>query len=147
MNNSTSYNAVIQEYLFMAIKKIMMMLQDGELENYCFYITFDKDYGSNLFPKDVISKNNVEPIEDDKSRNDTTIVLENRFWDLVVSEDGFEVTVEIKEKKERIYVDFESILLFTDQNSNFILDFRSMQEQEDEQENEYDPEIIFVELN
>jgi len=132
MDNINTYNFVVQEYLSLAIRKILQLLQGGKLSNFCFYITFDKNHENNSFPEDV----NEEIV---------TIVLQNRFWDLEVDEDGFEVTVEINQKKERIFVCFDSVLLFTDQTANFILDFRGIRNEENE-ENEDSSGIIFVEL-
>jgi hypothetical protein len=134
MDNFSTYNSIIKECLSLAIYRFMKMLQEKELTNYCFYITFDKNFENNIFPTNVNSEQLV------------TIVLENQFWDLDVDDDGFSVSLEINGQNEEIYVDFDSIILFHDHSSNFILDFRPIY-----QENSIDflkdsDEILLVEL-
>ncbi len=133
MDNDSTYNIVVQKSLFIAMKRIMQMVENEELENFCILITFDKNYSENIFPSA-------------ESHDDLiTIVLQHQFWDLIVDAYGFEVTVEVLDKKERIYVCFESIVLFADQSSSFILDFRPFFEILEEDQDR-DPQIICVDL-
>jgi uncharacterized protein len=53
-----------------------------------------------------------------------TIVLQHRFWDLVVLEDRFEVTVTFDSIPERLVVPFAAIATFSDPSESFDLDVR-----------------------
>ncbi|MFN9108748.1 MAG: ClpXP protease specificity-enhancing factor SspB [Bacteroidota bacterium] len=131
-NNFNTYSEIVQYSLYDVIQKILTMVINREISDYCIYITFYKSHEENLFPS--------ECFEDDE----VTIVLENRFWNLKVGEDGFEVDIEIKKRKENIYISYDSILIFSDQNSNFIIDFRPLYEKVEEENLKQN--VIFVEI-
>ena len=52
-----------------------------------------------------------------------TIVLQHQFWDLIVSEHGFEVGLSFKNVPERLYVPFEALMEFYDPSVQFGLKF------------------------
>ena len=113
MKNFQLYNNLVKKKLADSIKDILELVQNKMVSNFCFYISCEK-HPENLVP--------------DNDEEYTTIVLENLFWNLDVDEDGFHVGVEINGIEEEIYICFESIVLFNDRKSSFILDFRSIKQ-------------------
>jgi hypothetical protein len=55
----------------------------------------------------------------DQYPNDMTIVLQNQFWDLKVSETGFEVGLSFDDKPETLVIPFTSIKGFFDPSVQF----------------------------
>jgi hypothetical protein len=56
--------------------------------------------------------------------DEMTIVLENQFWDLDVQEHQFSVTLNFKNKPERLVIPFEAITSFADPAVKFGLQFQ-----------------------
>ena len=80
--------------------------------NHCFYITFDTGY------KNVeISKS----LKKDYPK-EMTIILQNQFWDLLISEEFFSVTLSFNRKRENLTIPFESIKRFNDPFVKFSLE-------------------------
>ena len=48
-----------------------------------------------------------------------SIILQHEFWDLVVTQDAFEVNLNFSRKPERLVVPFDSITGFTDPSVPF----------------------------
>jgi hypothetical protein len=61
-----------------------------------------------------------------------TIVLQHQFWDLNVSEHGFEVGLSFKNVPERLYVPFEALMEFYDPSVQFGLKFEDVSETPDD---------------
>jgi hypothetical protein len=57
--------------------------------------------------------------------NDMTIVLQNQFWDLKVSEVGFEVGLSFDDKPETLVIPFTAIKGFFDPSVQFGLELKS----------------------
>src|SRR5262249_29582350 len=85
-----------------------------------FYISFDtRAEGVRLSPRMLAQY----PTE-------MTVVLQHQFWDLVVSEDGFEVGVSFGGVPERLAVPFAAVKGFFDPSVQFGLQFEGMVEAE-----------------
>ncbi len=52
-----------------------------------------------------------------------TIVLQHRFWDLAVGEEGFDVSLEFKGIPERLHIPFRAVKAFMDPSVQFGLQF------------------------
>ena len=78
-----------------------------------FYISFDTEA-----PGASISKRLKE-----KYPNEMTIVLQHRFWDLLISDDRFEVKLTFDGIPERLVVPFASIKVFFDPSVRYGLQF------------------------
>jgi hypothetical protein len=61
-----------------------------------------------------------------------TIVLQHQFWDLIVSEDGFEVGLSFGGVPERLVVPFEAVKSFVDPSVEFGLRFEVVSEERDD---------------
>ncbi len=52
-----------------------------------------------------------------------TVILQNRFWNLMVDESAFEVDLTFNNVEEHLKVPFQAILQFEDPSINFVLPF------------------------
>lgn len=57
--------------------------------------------------------------------DEMTVVLQHQFWDLVVGEEAFEVTLKFRGRLQRLTVPFAAVTGFIDPSVNFALHFRS----------------------
>lgn len=55
--------------------------------------------------------------------DDMTIVLQYEYWDLVVDDKKFSITLTFDDAEERLIVPFEAIIKFVDPSVNFGLEF------------------------
>ena len=60
-----------------------------------------------------------------------TIILQHQFWDLAVSDDGFEVGLSFNGVPERLVVPFDAVKSFFDPSVEFGLQFETISEQPD----------------
>lgn len=60
----------------------------------------------------------------DKYPREMTIILQHQFWDLDVSEEGFDVTLSFNNVPERLSIPFEALTGFTDPSVQFRLQFK-----------------------
>ena len=60
----------------------------------------------------------------DKYPKEMTIILQHQFWDLDVSEEGFDVTLSFNNVPERLSIPFEALTGFTDPSVQFGLQFK-----------------------
>ncbi len=58
-----------------------------------------------------------------KYPEEMTIVLQHQYWDLIITEDHFEVTVSFNKQQERIKVPFAALSAFVDPSVRFGLQF------------------------
>ncbi|MDG1437417.1 MAG: ClpXP protease specificity-enhancing factor SspB, partial [Emcibacteraceae bacterium] len=91
-----------------------------------FYITLQTNH------PDVV----IPPYLRERYEDDMTIVMQNQFWDLVVDEDHFEISLSFNRSKEHLYIPFDALLGFFDPSVDFGLHFNS------EIDNDSDIEII-----
>ena len=61
----------------------------------------------------------VPPAVKQRFPDEMSIILQHEFWDLVVTQDGFEVSLNFSRKPERLTVPFDSITGFTDPSVPF----------------------------
>ena len=61
----------------------------------------------------------------DRYPDEMTIVLENQFWDLELTEEGFSVTLTFQNKPEHLVVPFAAITAFADPSVKFGLQFQT----------------------
>src|SRR5205814_1030621 len=58
-----------------------------------------------------------------KYPEEMTIVLQHQYWDLIITEEFFEVTVSFNKQQERIKVPFTALSAFVDPSVRFGLQF------------------------
>ncbi len=111
------YDEIVQEALRAVVGRVL-----GEVEKagglpgeHHFYITF-KTQGAGV----DIPRHLVERFPDEM-----TIVIQNRFWDLKVKADGFEVGLSFNQVPAKLIIPFAAVTGFVDPAVNFALQFQA----------------------
>jgi hypothetical protein len=112
------YEALAQGAMRGIVRTVLVRVaQSGLPGEHHFYIAFRTDA-----PGVVLSKRLKE-----KYPEEMTVVLQHRFWDLVVSEDRFEVKLTFDSVPERLVVPFSAIKVFFDPSVPYGLQFDEIQ--------------------
>src|SRR5262245_48663556 len=113
------YDLLAQEALRSVVRRVLMdTAKNGLPGEHHFYISFDtRADGVRLSPRMLAQY----PTE-------MTVVLQHQFWDLVVTEDGFEVGVSFGGVPERLTVPFAAVKGFFDPSVQFGLQFEEIAE-------------------
>ena len=113
------YDLLAQEALRGVVQRVLTdVAKNGFPGDHHLYITFDtRAAGVRISPR----LHELYP-------EDMTIVLQHQFWDLIVSEDGFEVGLSFKGVPERLGVPFAAIKGFFDPSVQFGLKFEAVTE-------------------
>ncbi|MBT0670898.1 hypothetical protein HT136_21240 [Novosphingobium profundi] len=117
------YDEIVQEALRAVVGRVLGQVEatNGVLPgNHHFYITFKTGAPGVSIPPEL------------KARfpDEMTIVLQNKFWDLGVSEDGFTVSLSFNQMPAKLDVPFSAITAFVDPAVDFGLQFQAMDEDE-----------------
>jgi hypothetical protein len=104
------YDLLVQDALRSVVRKVLAdTARAGLLGDHHFKIAFKTQAPGVVVPPAV------------KSRfpDEMSIILQHEFWDLVVTQDAFEVNLNFSRKPERLVVPFDSITGFTDPSVPF----------------------------
>ena len=126
------YDEIVQEALRAVVGRVL-----GEVERsgglpgaHHFYITFKTQAPGVDIPKRLI----------ERFPDEMTIVLQNKYWDLKVSDQHVEVSLTFNQVAAHLYIPFAAITAFVDPAVNFALQFRvqtdALPEPHDEAEND-----------
>lgn len=108
------YEAMQQEAMRGVVRAVLhQVVNSGLPGEHHFYISF-----LTQAPGVVLSKRLRE-----KYPSEMTIVLQHRFWDLIVSEDRFEVKLTFDGIPERLIIPFAAIKVFIDPSVRYGLQF------------------------
>ncbi|MGE0629039.1 MAG: SspB family protein [Hyphomicrobiaceae bacterium] len=111
---SIDYDVLTQDALRGVVRTVLIQIAEHGLPGeHHFYIAFDTQA-----PSVVLSRRLK-----DKYPEEMTIVLQHRFWDLVVGEDRFEVKLTFDSIPERLVIPFSAIRMFVDPSARFTLQF------------------------
>jgi hypothetical protein len=125
------YDEIVQEALRAVVGRVLgqVVAGGGTLPgNHHFYITFKTAGPGVSIPAEL------------KARfpDEMTIVLQNKFWDLVVSDDAFSVGLSFNQIPAKLDIPFSAITAFVDPAVDFGLQFQAMVV--DEGGNDHDPD-------
>lgn len=122
---SLRYDVIIEQALRGVVKHVLQeVVQHGLPGAHHFYITFrTKDAG-------VI----ISPWLREKYNPTMTIVLQNQFWDLSVSEKYFQVSLTFGGKMEKLQIPWLSLTGFADPSVKFGLQFQELDLEKSEKE-------------
>jgi len=114
MNDRFHYDALVDDALRSVVRRVLTQVAETGLPgSHHFYISFrSTDPGVEL-PEYLRAKYPEE----------MTIVLQHQYWDLIIREDDFEVTVSFNKQQERIKVPFAALSAFVDPSVRFGLQF------------------------
>jgi hypothetical protein len=111
------YDEIVQEALRAVVGRVL-----GEVEatgvlpgEHHFYITFKTGAVGVDIPRHLT----------ERFPDEMTIVIQNRFWDLKVREDGFEVGLSFNQAPAKLSIPFDAITGFVDPAVNFALQFQA----------------------
>jgi len=113
------YDEIVQEALRAVVGRVL-----GEVEatglpgEHHFYITFKTGAAGVDIPRHL----------SEKFPDEMTIVIQNRFWDLKVREEGFEVGLSFNQAPSKLSIPFAAITGFVDPAVNFALQFQAQGE-------------------
>lgn len=119
------YDEIVQEALRAVVGRVLGQVEaeGGVLPgNHHFYITFKTNAPGVDIPAEL------------KARfpDDMTIVLQNKFWDLVVTDQGFSVGLSFNQIPAKLNVPFSAITAFVDPAVDFGLQFQAISDGEEE---------------
>jgi hypothetical protein len=114
MNDRFHYDALVDDALRSVVRRVLVQVAEKGLPgSHHFYISFrSTDPGVEL--PDYLRA---------KYPEEMTIVLQHQYWDLILTEDFFEVTVSFNKQQERIKVPFMALSAFVDPSVRFGLQF------------------------
>jgi hypothetical protein len=122
------YDEIVQEALRAVVGRVL-----GEVEatgvlpgEHHFYITFKTGAVGVDIPKHLT----------ERFPDEMTIVIQNRFWDLKVREDGFEVGLSFNQAPAKLVIPFSAITGFVDPAVNFALQFHAQTDESEPQAHE-----------
>jgi hypothetical protein len=113
------YEALAQSAMRGIVRTVLTRVAKSGLPGeHHFYIAFKTDA-----PGAIISKRLKE-----KYPEEMTVVLQHRFWDLIVSEERFEVKLTFDSIPERLVVPFSAIKVFFDPSVPYGLQFDEVEQ-------------------
>src|SRR4051812_40313604 len=114
MNDRFHYDALVDDALRGVVRRVLRTVGEKGLPgSHHFYISFrSTDPGVNL--PDYLRA---------KYPEEMTIVLQHQYWDLIINDEFFEVTVSFNKQQERIKVPFGALSAFVDPSVRFGLQF------------------------
>jgi hypothetical protein len=122
------YDEIVQEALRAVVGRVL-----GEVEAtgglpgaHHFYITFKTGAPGVEIPKHLA----------ERFPDEMTIVIQNRFWDLKVSEDGFSVGLSFNQAPAKLIIPFSAITGFVDPAVSFALQFQVQTDEAGPQDHE-----------
>jgi hypothetical protein len=120
-NDLIRYDLLVQDALKGVVRKVLTdAAREGLSGDHHFYVSFRTDA-----PGVRISQRLRE-----KYPADMTVVLQHQFWDLIVTDQSFEVGLSFSGVPERLFVPFEALTGFFDPSVQFGLKFEAHGESE-----------------
>ena len=110
------YDEIVQEALRAVVGRVLGEVQasGGLPGSHHFYITFKTQAPGVDIPKRLI----------ERFPDEMTIVLQNKYWDLKVSDQHVEVSLTFNQVAAHLYIPFAAITAFVDPAVNFALQFQ-----------------------
>jgi len=113
------YDEIVQEALRAVVGRVLGQIETagGALPgNHHFYITFKTGAPGVSIPADLR----------ERFPDEMTVVLQNKFWDLKVSEDMFTVGLSFNQVPAKLEIPFSAITAFVDPAVDFGLQFQAV---------------------
>jgi hypothetical protein len=112
------YDEIVQEALRAVVGRVLGEVQHGGGElpgNHHFYITFKTGAPGVAIPTHL----------SERFPDEMTIVLQNKFWDLTVDDEGFSVGLSFNQIPAKLAIPFAAITAFVDPAVDFGLQFQA----------------------
>lgn len=131
MNDTTPdslipYDEIVQDALRAVVGRVLGEVEEtGVLPgNHHFYITFKTGAPGVSIPRHLT----------ERFPDEMTIVIQNRFWDLKVLQERFEVGLSFNQTPAKLSIPFAAVTGFVDPAVNFALQFQVQADAEDIEE-------------
>ena len=120
------YDEIVQDALRAVVGRVLgEVAQSGGLPGeHHFYITFKTQAPGVDIPQHLTQR----------FPDEMTIVIQNRFWELKVAPDRFEVGLSFNQVPAKLLIPFSAVTGFVDPAVNFALQFQAQIEEGDEPE-------------
>ncbi|WP_395328582.1 ClpXP protease specificity-enhancing factor SspB [Novosphingobium sp. BL-8H] len=121
------YDEIVQEALRAVVGRVLGQVEasGGNLPGgHHFYITFKTGAPGVSIPVELRTR----------FPDEMTIVLQNKFWDLAVGEEGFSVSLSFNQRPSNLVIPFSAITAFVDPAVDFGLQFQAISDDELEEE-------------
>ncbi|MFC0204507.1 SspB family protein [Novosphingobium soli] len=119
------YDEIVQEALRAVVGRVLGQVEAGNgvlPGSHHFYITFKTGAPGVSIPADLRAR----------FPDEMTIVLQNKFWDLAVTDEGFTVSLSFNQMPAKLDIPFSAITAFVDPAVDFGLQFQAMADDENE---------------
>jgi len=129
MNDTTPdslipYDEIVQDALRAVVGRVLREVErNGSLPgDHHFYITFKTHAPGVDVPRHLV----------ERFPDEMTIVIQNRYWDLRVLDDRFEVGLSFNQSPAHLVIPFAAVTGFVDPAVNFALQFQAQGEHADD---------------
>lgn len=130
MTETIDYGSLMHRAMRSLIQQVLEdVAKDGLPGTHHFFITFDT-----LHP-DV----EIADWLSDRYPGEMTIVIQHWFDNLVITDDGFSITLNFGDNPESLYVPYDAIKTFVDPSVEFGLRFETQDEDDDNDDGEEAP--------
>ena len=120
-NSPLDYDQIMEDALRSVVKKSLeYVVENGLPPPHHFYITFRTNDPGVSIPDSLHARHPHE----------MTIVLQHKFWDLVVEDERFSVTLSFNKMPSDVVVPFAAVTAFADPSAKFGLRFTAPGEEE-----------------
>ncbi|HZF94538.1 MAG TPA: ClpXP protease specificity-enhancing factor SspB [Allosphingosinicella sp.] len=121
------YDEIVQEALRAVVGRVLgEVVATGLPGDHHFYITFKTGAPGVDIPRHLT----------ERFPDEMTIVIQNRFWELKVREDAFEVGLSFNQAPAKLVIPFAAITGFVDPAVNFALQFQAQVDENGVQEHD-----------
>ncbi len=115
MKDILRYDKMVETALRGVVREVLARTATSGLPGaHHFYITFRTGFPGVGIPEHLLKQYPEE----------MTVVVENQFWDLEVTEERFAVTLNFKSRPDRLSIPFAAITAFADPSVKFGLQFQ-----------------------
>ena len=115
------YDEIVQEALRAVVGRVLTQVAtEGLPGNHHFYITFKARAPGVSIPRSL----------SERFPDEMTIVLQNKYWDLKVTDTGFEVGLTFSQVPAHLEIPFSAVTAFADPAVDFALQFQAHMDDE-----------------
>ena len=121
------YDEIVQEALRAVVGRVLTQVaSEGLPGSHHFYITFKTNAPNVSIPRSLL----------ERFPDEMTIVLQNKYWDLKVTDTRFEVGLTFNQVPSHLEIPFAAVTAFADPAVDFALQFQSQIENDPIREQE-----------
>ena len=112
LNDNECFSDLVKNFIKTAIKSI----HKTDDSNYCLFLTFKTNDGRTIIADELLD---IYPT------NMTIMLSNNNFSNVEFNGHGFDLDIKINEKLSSMFIDFDSIVSFSDFAASFIINLKS----------------------